>query len=240
MQLFMNSIRGVKDLSLMYGYFKLLDGTHSTERDVYAVAKGTIASIATLSLSEYYLTSPLVRFGCQFVWRKEGRTTSARQRGSFCSLLLAPSFLHNFITIPGVYFHKTGRVLMRTMTQADANNIALVFRLTDRGSGGQTNSSSNDSPVNTTASTSAAAQLTPASHSTSTRSEAATSKLHDRRDLVVGSSRAVKMDGNSLENIRGQELLSGERRRIPPFSSPDKRGLVDHRHDLHGLYEVGR
>lgn len=40
MQLYMNSIPGVMDLSLVYGYFKLLDGPHSSERDVYSVAKG--------------------------------------------------------------------------------------------------------------------------------------------------------------------------------------------------------
>jgi len=36
----MNAIPGVDELSLMYGYFKLLDGPQSTDRDVYAVAKG--------------------------------------------------------------------------------------------------------------------------------------------------------------------------------------------------------
>ena len=40
MQLYMNSIADVSQLSLVYGYFKLLDGSHSSERDIYSVAKG--------------------------------------------------------------------------------------------------------------------------------------------------------------------------------------------------------
>lgn len=40
MQLYMNAVRDVEGLSLLYGYFKLLDGSHSSERDIYSVAKG--------------------------------------------------------------------------------------------------------------------------------------------------------------------------------------------------------
>lgn len=40
MQLYMNPVPGLADLSLVHGYFKLLDGSYSTERDVYAMAKG--------------------------------------------------------------------------------------------------------------------------------------------------------------------------------------------------------
>jgi hypothetical protein len=40
MHLYMNAIPGVPGLSLMYGQFKLLDGAHSTERDLSAQIKG--------------------------------------------------------------------------------------------------------------------------------------------------------------------------------------------------------
>lgn len=39
-QLFMNPVAGLTDLSLVHGYFKLLDGPFSSERDVFAVLKG--------------------------------------------------------------------------------------------------------------------------------------------------------------------------------------------------------
>ena len=68
MQLYMNPVPGLADLSLVYGYFKLLDGSYSTERDVYAMAKG-------------------------------------------------------------VYLHEDGRLLLRTMIQKDAGNIAFTFTL---------------------------------------------------------------------------------------------------------------
>ncbi len=68
MQLYMNPLPGVTDLSIVYGYFKLLDGPYSTELDIYAVAKG-------------------------------------------------------------VYLHRDGRLLLRTMTQKDAGSIAFTFTL---------------------------------------------------------------------------------------------------------------
>ncbi len=40
MPLFMATIPGVEGLSAVYGYFRLFDGEASTDRDVYAVAKG--------------------------------------------------------------------------------------------------------------------------------------------------------------------------------------------------------
>lgn len=40
MQLYMNSVRDVEGLSLLYGYFKLFDGPHASDQDIYSVAKG--------------------------------------------------------------------------------------------------------------------------------------------------------------------------------------------------------
>jgi hypothetical protein len=106
MQLFMSALPGIPELSLVYGYFKLLDGMHSTDRDIYSIAKGQ--SLAHTALPCPALPSPAPADCLCCGWLPLYRVV---------------------VVVSGVYVHKTGRLMLRSSSHADTEGVAITFDL---------------------------------------------------------------------------------------------------------------